>query len=101
LTGSYFDLVLMTCFGAAGYALRKLEVPLVPIILGILLGNAMEDNLRRAMVLSDGDWTFLFATPISVGLWTAAILGFVAPLFLRRFFRKPMKPATMEEGVGD
>jgi len=93
LSGSYFDLVLMVAFGVLGYFLRKLDVPTVPVILGILLGNAMEDNLRRAMVISDGDWTFLFSSPIAVGLWAAAILGFVAPFFLRGLLRKPPLPA--------
>ncbi|HBG97246.1 MAG TPA: tripartite tricarboxylate transporter TctA [Rhodobacteraceae bacterium] len=89
LTGSYFDLLLMIGFGVLGYVLRKLDVPTVPVILGILLGNYMEDALRRAMILSDGDVTFLFSSPIAVGLWVAAILGFVAPMFLRRFLKKP------------
>ena len=89
LTGSYFDLLLMVGFGVLGYLLRKLDVPTVPIILGILLGNSMEEALRRAMVLSDGDWTFLFSSPIAVGLWIAAVSGFVAPMFLRRFLKKP------------
>jgi len=85
LSGSYFDLLLMIAFGVLGYFLRKLSIPTVPVILGILLGGHMEVSLRRAMVLSDGDWTFLFSTPIAVGLWIAAVLGFVAPLVLRRF----------------
>jgi putative tricarboxylic transport membrane protein len=89
LSGSYFDLVLMVAFGAGGYFLRKLDIPTVPIILGILLGNQMENSLRRAMVLSDGDWTFLFSTPISIGLWIAAIAGFIAPMFLRGVLKKP------------
>jgi len=89
LSGSYFDLVLMVAFGVLGYFLRKLDVPTVPVILGILLGNQMEDALRRAMVLSNGDWTFLISTPISIGLWMAAIAGFVAPMFLRGLLRKP------------
>lgn len=89
LSGSYFDLVLMVAFGAFGYFMRKLDIPTVPIILGILLGNQMEDSLRRAMVLSDGDWTFLVSTPISIGLWIAAIAGFVAPMFLRGLLKKP------------
>lgn len=89
LSGSYFDLILMTGFGVLGYVLRKLDVPTVPIILGILLGNHMEDALRRAMVLSDGNVGFLFSSPIAVGLWIAAVAGFVAPMFLRRFLRKP------------
>ena len=76
--------------------MRKLDIPTVPVILGILLGNAMEDNLRRAMVLSNGDWTYLVSSPISIGLWIAAILGFVAPIFLRRLLKKPPLPRTAE-----
>ncbi len=92
LSGSSFDLILMTAFGLFGYIFRKLDVPTVPIILGILLGNNMEDNLRRAMIISDGDWTYLFSSGIAVGLWIAAIAGFVAPIFLRQFLRKPSQP---------
>jgi putative tricarboxylic transport membrane protein len=94
LTGSSFDMLLMVAFGVLGWICRKLDIPTVPIILGILLGNAMEDNLRRAMVLSNGDWTYLFQSNISIGLWTAAVLGFVAPMFLRRFLKKPPLPTA-------
>ncbi|MDH5530871.1 MAG: tripartite tricarboxylate transporter permease [Paracoccaceae bacterium] len=89
LTGSYFDLLLMVAFGVLGYVLRKLDIPTVPVILGILLGNHMEDSLRKAMVLSSGDWTYLIASPISIGLWIAAILGFIAPMFLRGLLKSP------------
>ncbi len=89
LTGSYFDLVLVTAFGLLGYILRKMDIPTVPVIMGILLGNAMEKSLRDAMVLSGGDWTYLIGSGISIGLLVAAVLGFVAPMFLRRVIRKP------------
>jgi putative tricarboxylic transport membrane protein len=91
LTGSYFDLVLMIGFGILGYVCRKLDIPTVPIIMGILLGNAMENKLRDAMVLSGGDWTYLFSSPISTGLLIAAVVGFIAPMFLRRFITKPQR----------
>ncbi|MDC3311775.1 tripartite tricarboxylate transporter permease [Alphaproteobacteria bacterium] len=84
LSGSYFDLLLMILFGIVGFFLRKMDIPTVPVILGILLGSHMEVSLRRAMVLSDGDFTYLFSSPISIGLWVAAIIGFIAPIFLRR-----------------
>ena len=87
LSGSSFDLLMMTAFGVLGYGLRKLEVPTVPIILGILLGNHMEDNLRRAMVISSGDWRFLFSSWMAIFLWFVAVIGFIAPIFLRRLFR--------------
>ena len=92
LSGSHFDLLLMIGFGVLGYGLRKLSIPAVPVILGILLGGHMEVSLRRAMVLSDGDWTYLFMSPISVGLWIAAFIGFVAPFFLRSYLKKPPPP---------
>ena len=89
LSGSHFDLLLMIGFGILGFILRKLDVPVVPVILGILLGEHMEVSLRRAMVLSDGDWTYLFSSNISIGLWAAAIIGFLAPIFLRPYLKKP------------
>ncbi|ODT60240.1 MULTISPECIES: tripartite tricarboxylate transporter permease [Paracoccus] len=92
LTGSSFDMLLMVAFGVLGYVMRKLGIPTVPVILGILLGNAMEDNLRRAMVLSNGDWWYLLSSPIAIGLLIAAIVGFVAPIFLRRILKKPAVP---------
>ena len=88
LSGSYFDLLLMIGFGILGYFLRKLSIPTVPVILGILLGSHMEVSLRRAMVLSDGDWAYLFSSSIAIGLWAAAIIGFIAPLFLRQFLNR-------------
>ncbi len=89
LSGSYFDLVLMIAFGVMGWAFRKMDIPTVPVILGILLGYQMENNLRHAMTLSGGEWTYLFSSPIAAVLWVAAVLGFVAPMFLRKVLKKP------------
>ena len=100
LTGSSFDMMLMVAFGVMGWLFRKLDIPTVPVILGILLGNSMEDNMRRAMVLSDGDWTYLFSSPIAIGLWIAAVVGFVAPMFLRGVLKKPPQPST-DAGLPD
>ncbi|MDG2474154.1 MAG: tripartite tricarboxylate transporter permease [Paracoccaceae bacterium] len=94
LSGSHFDLLLMIGFGVLGFVLRKLEIPVVPVILGILLGEHMEVSLRRAMVLSDGDWTYLFSSNISIGLWAAAVIGFLAPIFLRPYLKKPVAHKT-------
>ncbi len=91
LSGSYFDLLLMVGFGILGYVLRKLDVPTVPVILGILLGGHMEDALRRAMVIADGNLMYLFSSPIAIGLWIAAVVGFIAPMFLRGVLAKPQR----------
>ncbi len=73
-------------------------MPLVPVILGILLGNLMEANLRRAMTISDGDWSALFASPLSIGLWTIAVVGFVLPILVGKRLKKRMHMAKEEPG---
>jgi putative tricarboxylic transport membrane protein len=100
ISGSTFDLMVMVFFGVLGWILRKLDVPLVPIILGVLLGNQMEANMRRAMTISDGDWSALFASPLSIGLWLFAFFGFILPIIAGRFFR-PKFPRTDSEADPD
>jgi len=78
-----FDLVLMTALGFAAYLLRKQGIPMAPLILGFVLGDMMEQNLRRALSISNGDARILLESPICVGLWTAAALMLVVPLVLR------------------
>lgn len=90
LTGSTFDVMLMVGFGVLGWMLRKLDVPLVPVILGILLGNEMEVNLRRALQISDGDWSILVGSPLAMTIWVIAITGFVLPIFLSKRVKKKM-----------
>ncbi|QDL93798.1 tripartite tricarboxylate transporter permease (plasmid) [Paroceanicella profunda] len=90
ISGSSFDLLVMVIFGVLGWVLRKFDVPLVPIILGILLGNDMEANLRRAMTISDGDWSVLVASPLSIVLWTIAVVGFVLPIVFGGLLRRRM-----------
>jgi len=93
ISGSSFDLYVMIGFGMLGWVLRKLDVPLVPIILGTLLGNAMESNLRRAISISDGDWSTLFASPVSLVLWAVAISGFLLPIVVGKVLKSRMHGA--------
>lgn len=83
VSNSSFDLLLAGGFGVLGYFLRKLGVPLVPIILGFVLGRLLEDNLRRAMSLSDGDVMALFASGPSLFLWICTALAVIWPLLRR------------------
>jgi putative tricarboxylic transport membrane protein len=98
ISGSTFDLLLMIAFGVGGYLLRKLDVPLVPVILGVLLGNQMEDNLRRALTISDGDWSILWGSPLAIGLWAFAVIGFVAPMIIGRILKPPV-PAPIADAL--
>jgi putative tricarboxylic transport membrane protein len=87
ISGSTFDLYIMVGFGVMGWLFRKLDIPLVPVVLGIMLGDQMEKNLRRAMTISDGDWGVLVSTPLATGLLIAAAIGFIAPFFLAQWIR--------------
>ncbi len=85
ISHSVFDIFLMIGFGVGGWLLRKLDIPLVPVILGLLLGDDMEVNLRRALNLGNGNWLSLWDSTLSLILWGVAILGLILPiLFLRR-----------------
>ena len=78
-----FDLVLMTGLGFAAYLLRKQGIPMAPLILGFVLGDMMEQNLRRALSISNGDASILVGSPIAIGLWAAATLMLFVPIAMR------------------
>jgi putative tricarboxylic transport membrane protein len=73
----------MTGLGFAAYLLRKQGVPMAPLILGFVLGDMMEQNLRRALSISYGDACILVGSAISIGLWVAAALMLLVPLAMR------------------
>ncbi|MBL8350086.1 MAG: tripartite tricarboxylate transporter permease [Burkholderiaceae bacterium] len=78
-----FDLVLMSALGAAGYLLRKQGVPMAPLILGFVLGDMMEQNLRRALSMTNGDASILLESPIAIGLWIGVATMLLLPPLLR------------------
>jgi TctA family transporter len=67
-----FDVYVTVAFGVLGYVFYKLRCEPAPLILGFILGPMMEENLRRAMLLSRGDPTVLFTRPLSLTLLLAA-----------------------------
>jgi putative tricarboxylic transport membrane protein len=80
-----FDLLLMTVLGVVAYLLRKQGLPMAPLILGFVLGDMMEQNLRRALSISNGDAGILIESPISIGLWASAAAILLLPVLIRRF----------------
>lgn len=82
VVGNPFDLFLIIAFGIFGWILRKLEFSLAPIILGFVLGHLFEDNLRRALSISRGDWSILVSTWESIGLYVMAVLIVALPVVI-------------------
>jgi TctA family transporter len=67
-----FDIWMVAMFGVIGYLFIKLGVEPAPLLLGFILGPMMEENLRRAMLLSRGDWSVFVTRPLSASLLAAA-----------------------------
>lgn len=65
IAGRLFDVYVMLAFGLIGFFLRHHGYPMAPLVLGIVLGDLLEKNLRRALILSDGDLSPFFTRPIA------------------------------------
>ncbi|WP_066270122.1 tripartite tricarboxylate transporter permease [Hydrogenophaga palleronii] len=65
IAGRLFDVYVMLAFGLIGFFLRNYGYPMAPLVLGIVLGDLLEKNLRRALILSDGDLSPFFTRPIA------------------------------------
>jgi putative tricarboxylic transport membrane protein len=74
LSNNPFDVLIMAIFGVLGYVCVKLECEPAPMILGFILGPLMEENLRRAMLLSRGDPSTFVTKPISAGFIIASVI---------------------------
>ena len=75
-----WDVWMVGVFGFIGYVFHKLGAEPAPLLLGFILGPMMEENLRRALLLSRGDWSVFVTRPISAGLLLAAVVLLVIVL---------------------
>src|SRR3989440_7280236 len=94
LSNSTVDVYITAAFGFMGYIFAKLECEPAPLLLGFVLGPLLEENLRRAMLLSRGDPTVFFTRPISLTMLLLA--GFLLLLIVAPQFRKTREEAFVE-----
>lgn len=80
---SSFELGMLLAFGVLGYAMRLFGYPIAPIVVGLILGPMAEQQLRRALAISQGDWTVLVGSPIAATLLGLAALALIVPLIMR------------------
>ena len=90
-----YDIVLMAAFALLGYIFYQLRCEPAPLILGFVLGPMMEENLRRAMLLSRGDASVFFTSPISAVLLLTAVMLLAATLLPK--WRKTREEAFAED----
>ncbi len=91
-----FDLLLMVGCGVAGYFLSKNDYPIAPAVLGLILGPMLENNLRRALTISNGDLTVFVMQPASATFLLIAFLWITVPFILKL---RGKKVIIEEEGV--
>jgi putative tricarboxylic transport membrane protein len=90
-----FDIWMVGMFGVLGYMFIKLGIEPAPLVLGLILGPMMEENLRRALLLSRGDWTVFFTRGLSASL--LAIAAALLLIVLLPAVRKKREEAFVEE----
>ncbi|MFN4209551.1 MAG: tripartite tricarboxylate transporter permease [Devosia sp.] len=78
-----FELMLLLAFGILGYLLRRFGYPIAPVVVGLILGPMAEQQLRRALAISQGDPLVLFQSPIAITLYVLAAAAVLVPLWFR------------------
>jgi putative tricarboxylic transport membrane protein len=94
---SMIDIWYMLIFGVVGYVFKKLDYPLAPLVLALVLGDMSENALRQSLIMSQGSLTIFATRPIAAVITAAAILFFALPVLTpwwRRMRGLPVTPAS-------
>ena len=93
----WFDVLLLLVFGLLGLAMRRFGLPVLPLILGVILGPLMEQKLREALAISGGDASGLVNEPLAVIVYALIVLALVVPPVLRLVRPAPTHAETEHE----
>ena len=88
LTAKMFDVLVMAVFGIIGYAMKEMGYPVAPFVLGIILGDLLDNNLRRSLILTDGNIIPFFTRPISLVFFLFILLTILSQM---KWFRNFLK----------
>jgi putative tricarboxylic transport membrane protein len=96
VNGSAVDLVILYALGLLGFTMRRFGLPVAPAIIGVILGPLAEKQLRRALAISDGDYSTLVSSPIAISQYVVAALLLLGPVVARLVARRRRGPVTPE-----
>lgn len=82
---NFFDVILMFVFGIIGYLFIKFDLNPASIVLALILGILAETGFRRTLVISQGDYSALVSSPISIGLILITVFSLFSPLIMKKF----------------
>jgi TctA family transporter len=94
INNNVFDVYVTAAFGVAGYVFMRCGMEAAPLLLGLILGPMMEENLRRALLLSRGDFSTLVTRPLSASLLVATV--FLLAIVALPSFSKKREEAFQE-----
>jgi len=80
VSNAVFDIYIMIIFGIVGYLMKKFEYEGAPLVLAFVLGPLMENNLRKSLIMSQGDFSIFFSRPLSAASLILALFLLVSPL---------------------
>lgn len=96
---SLFDVAMVALLGVIGYVMEKLDIPLAPAVLAVILGPMAEAELRRSLLISRGDFGFLFASPISLILVSLIVLMLLTPVLRKHLAKVGSKKFEVPESL--
>ena len=79
ITNNVFQVAILVAFAMVGFLMKKFNIPAIPFVIALVLGNLCEVNLRRALTLSHGDYTVFLTRPICLAVLLASLLLLVYP----------------------
>ena len=91
INNNIYDVFLMIGAGIVGYVLIKLDFCMPPIILGLILSGTVEENLRRTLVISDGDLSIFLEHPIAMVLLVIAVISLLSPIIMNAVKKRSAK----------
>jgi putative tricarboxylic transport membrane protein len=83
--GSAFALILLLGFGLVGFVMRRFDYPLAPVLVGAILGPLSEEQLRRGLMINQGDFMFLFTSWIALAIYAIAFVAVIGPMLWARY----------------
>jgi putative tricarboxylic transport membrane protein len=95
---SMIDIWYMLLFGVIGYVFKKLDYPLAPLVLALVLGDLAENALRQSLIMSQGSLAIFFTRPIAGAITVLALLFFALPV-ISPWLRRGRRPQVASHGA--
>ena len=100
VSNSMVDVWYMLAFGVIGYVFKKLDYPLAPMVLALVLGDLAEAALRQSLIMSQGSLLIFFQSPLAAVITLVAIVFFLLPILSPLWRRlRGARPAALEPGA--